>query len=148
RRGVRRGPRQARALGGGHGLPADGHPRRDRDDPGGRVADWTLGRGLRRLRAAGDRAEAFWTAPRPGAGGGGGARVRGNGLAASLGRAVARAPIRLCAVLLPLIRGLPALVDVLDAGNVLDGAPGGSRRAAHRVHQGLADLIVRGAGLL
>src|SRR2546426_569973 len=38
-RGVRRADRQARALGGGHGLAADADSGRDRDDRGGRVDD-------------------------------------------------------------------------------------------------------------
>src|SRR3989441_935423 len=43
---------------------------------------------------------------------------------------------------------LPLLVEVLDARDVLDGGPRRARRAAHRVHERLADLVVRGAGLL
>src|SRR5207249_7172428 len=47
-----------------------------------------------------------------------------------------------------LVLRLPLLVDVLDAGDVLDRAPRGARRAPHRVVQGLADLVLGGAGLL
>src|SRR2546427_633201 len=54
--------------------------------------------------------------------------------------------VRLLAVL-PLVRGLPFLVDVLDAWDVLDGAPGRASGAAHGVHQRLADLVLGGAGL-
>ena len=43
---------------------------------------------------------------------------------------------------------LVGLVQVLDAVDVLDGAPGGAGGAAHGVVQGLHDFIVRGAGLL
>src|SRR5262249_3386733 len=45
-------------------------------------------------------------------------------------------------------RGLPLLVQVFHARDVLDGAPGRPRTAAHGVHQGLADLVFGGAGLL
>src|SRR5256885_15586643 len=50
--------------------------------------------------------------------------------------------------LLALEGRLPFLVSVLDVGDVLDGRPGGARASAHRVHQGLADLVLGGAGLL
>src|SRR5262249_27212260 len=43
---------------------------------------------------------------------------------------------------------LPLLVQVFHARDVLDGAPGRSRAAAHGVHQGLADLVFGGSGLL
>src|SRR5256885_2555943 len=43
---------------------------------------------------------------------------------------------------------LPLLVQVFHARDVLDGAPGRSRAAAHGVHQGLADLVFGGPGLL
>src|SRR2546422_2093060 len=43
---------------------------------------------------------------------------------------------------------LPLLVEVLDSRDVFDGGPCRARRPAHRVHERLADLVVRGAGLL
>src|SRR5213078_798299 len=57
------------------------------------------------------------------------------------------APALLGAVV-PLELRLPLLVEVLDARDVLDGGPRRARRAAHRVHERLTDLVVRGAGLL
>src|SRR5687767_5962471 len=50
--------------------------------------------------------------------------------------------------LLALVGGLPALVDVIDFRDVLDGRPGGARPAAHRIHERLAQLVLRGTGLL
>src|SRR2546430_16683389 len=50
--------------------------------------------------------------------------------------------------LLALEGRLPFLVSVLDVGDGLDGRPRGARASAHRVHQGLADLVLGGAGLL
>src|SRR5437879_6341155 len=47
---------------------------------------------------------------------------------------------------LPLELGLPLLVDVLDAGDVLDRRPRRARGPAHRVHERLADLVLGGAG--
>src|SRR5437773_1722642 len=48
----------------------------------------------------------------------------------------------------PLELRLPLLVEVLDSRDVFDGGPCRARRPAHRVHERLADLVVRGAGLL
>src|SRR5687767_3995456 len=50
--------------------------------------------------------------------------------------------------LLALVGGLPALVDVIDFRDVLDGRPGGARPAAHGIHERLAQLVLGGTGLL
>jgi len=47
-----------------------------------------------------------------------------------------------------LVLGFVLLVQILDAVNVLDGAPGGTGPAAHGVVERLHDLVFRGAGLL